>query len=321
MSGPNESGPNESGLDEGGPRATTSGDFTLPLFKPDAPQSPSERFRLKLFWDTPRLQWTPDPGRPAPPREPEFLKLDDPRAALGSYKSYLQGGGLRFDLSRARFDLLDKAYLDAPTDPPTLIPSFAQLKAMEDEAFFKRLGRPAPLLGAPLPAPTLTPPLSAAPGPSPFFKLPDPAAMRGDPPAPKPGALGDVAKAFLAVPAINRNFELLKNFGLQQVNLLEREWDKAPWRDRITAIVIFAPLPAEIVRDVLGNDEARHFAFDALKGQKVPIPFLSALSFHIDGFGKANSYFLGSKPGDAQELKFGLTLDVLKAFPNFAKKF
>ncbi len=303
-----------------GPGETASGDFTLPIFKADAPQPPSERFRLKLFWDTPRLEWTPDPGKPAPPREPEFLKLDDPRAVLGVYKSYLQSGGLRFDLSRARFDLLDKAYLQAPTDPPMLIPSFAQLKAMEDEAFFKRTGRTPPLLGAPLPSPMLTPPLSAAPPPSPFFKLPDPATMRGGPPAPKPGAFGDVVKAFLAVPEVNKNYELLKIFGLQQVNLLEREWDKAPWRDRITAIVLFAPLPAEVVRGVLGNDEARHFAFNALKGQNVPIPFLSSVSFHLDGLGKANPYFFGAKPTDAQELRFGLTLDVLKAFPNFAKK-
>ena len=313
MSGPNDSG-------EG---STPTGDFTLPIFK-TGPQPPSERFRLKMFFDTPRLEWRPMTVTPAAPQEPEFLKLDDPLAALANYRRYLQGGGLQSDLSAARFDLLDKAFMQAPTDPPKL-PTFAEMRAWQDEAFYKRLGRPPPLFGAPVPAMLVSPPLIGPPPPSPFYKIPDPATLRGEPPAPKKGTAGDVAKAFLALPEIKRNYDRLTDYGMAQVDLLGREWDKSPWlTGRIPALIVLAPLPVEVVAGILKSDEARNFAFKSLRGVDVPVPFVRGLSFHVDDYGKADSYLTGAKPGDPQHpqfIQFGLKLDVLKAFPGFAGNF
>ena len=308
------SGPNDSGA--GG---TANQDFVLPIFR-TGPQPPSERFRLKLFPEPLRLDWIPKTVLPGPPGEPAFLKLDRPLDALASYRDYLAGGGLQADLARARFDLLDKAFLQAPVDPPRLLPTFAEMKAWEDDAFYKAHGRSPPLFGAPAPIQLLSPPLSGPKPPSSFYALPDPGAMRGEPPAPRAGAAGDVLKAVLKLPAVKRKYDDLQTLGMDQVNLLSREWDKAPWKDRITAIVLFAPLPAELVRGILGNDEARRFAFNAVRGKEIPIPFVPALKLRIDGLGRANPFFFGPKAGDPEEFKVFLLLDVLEAFPSFAKK-
>ena len=139
-------------------------------------------------------------------------------------------------MRRPDFEVIDKAFLVAPTAPPTLLPSFAQMKAWDDEAFYRRLGRPAPLFGAPAPPPPLlTPPLIAPPPPSPFYKLPDPASMRADPAAPKAGSTGDILKAMLGLPIVQQNLNKLSDEGLRQVRILKVDWDKAPWIDRITA--------------------------------------------------------------------------------------
>lgn len=309
MSGPNDSG------------ATPTGDF-LALPSLLGPQGPSVRFRLKLHFDTPRLEWRPMKVEPEPPHDQGFLTLDDPFAALDNYQRYLRTGGYQFDLAAARFDLIDKAFLEAPVDPPSLLPSFAQIKAWQDEAFFKRIGLVPPSFG-PSAQPllgTMTP-LAPPSTPAPFFKLPDPVAMRGDPPALRPGAAGDVMKAFMALPEVKRNFDKLETYGGYQIDLLKRDWDKAPWRDRITALALFAPLPAAAIGGILGSDEARHFAFKNLKGVDIPLPFLPGVSARIDDYGKGDAYLLGAKPGDPQPFKFGLMLDVRKAFPEFAKKF
>jgi hypothetical protein len=73
----------------------------------------------------------------------------------------------------------------------------------------------------------------------------------------------------------------------------------------------------------LGASEARHFAFGALKGADVPVPWVPGLSLHVDDFGKADPFLLGkpSDPHQPQPLQFGLKLDVLKAIPAIRKVF
>lgn len=314
MSGPNDSGGGD----------TPTGDFKLPAFNAVA-EAVSPKYRLRLHWDTPRLQWSPALATLPPPRDkPEFLKLDDPFAAVEETERYFRDGALLFDMRRLSFDVIDKAFLEAPAAPPNLLPSFAQLKAWEEDAFYRRLGRTAPLFGAPAPAPLLTPPLIAPPPPSPFYKLPDPAALRAEPQAPKAGSAGDVLKALMGLPIVNENLNKLRDEGLRQVRLLKTEWDDAPWRDRITAIVITAPLAAGVVGTVLGADDARHFAFGRLKGVDIPAPFVPGLSLHVDDFGKADPFLLGAKAADPhqpQAVQFGLKLDVLKAIPAIRKVF
>jgi hypothetical protein len=318
MSGPNDSGSGD----------TPTGDFKLQVGKTDdvkpavrgtEPQTPSPRFRLRLDWDTPQLQWRP--LRSAPLRggdEPEFLALDDPFEAVLRTERYIATGGLLFDMRTPSFEVVDKAFLDAPTEPPKLLPSFAQMKAWQDDAFYKGLGRTPPLFGAPAPQPLYTPPLLAPPPPSPFYKAPDPAAMRGEPTAPKAGAAGDILKAFMGLPIVQIHLNKLTALGLQQVRLLKRDWDEAPWRDRITAITLAAPLAAGVVGAVLRADEARHFAFKSLKGVDVPVPWVPGLSVHVSDYGKADPFLLGAKSGEAhqaQAAEFGLKLDLLKAIP------
>jgi hypothetical protein len=316
MSGPNDSGGGD----------TPTGDFKLPLSDRTAPQGLSPRFRLQLHWDTPRLQWRPTQAvAPTLRDQPAFLKLDDPLGAVALTEQYILSGSLLFDMRRPRFDLVDKAFLDAPTTTPHLLPSFAEMKAWEDEAFYRRLGRTSPLRGAPAPpTPMLTPPVIAAPPPSPFYKLPDPYAMSAEPPAPKAGSFGDILKALHGLPIVQRILNLLSDEGLKQTQLLKNEWDKSPWLDRITVITLSAPIAASVVGTVLGVDQSRHLAFKQLKGADIPVPFVPGLSVHVADYGKADPFLLGARPNDPhqpQALEFGLKLDVLKAIPAVRKVF
>jgi hypothetical protein len=311
------SGPNDSGVGE-----TAGGDFTLPLG--DAVPQFSPRFRLRVRWETPHLEWRPTPAtRTSPLGTPALLKLDDPFAAVLAFERYILSGSLLFDMKRMRFDLLDKAYIDAPTVSPSLMPSFAQMKAWEDDAFYRRLGRTAPLFGAPAtPAPLLTPPLLSPAPLSPFYKLPSPAAMAHDPTATKAGSFGDVLKALDGLPIVQENKNKLIDYGLRQVQLLKTDWDKAPWRDRIPALVLTATLGAGLVGTVMGADDARHLALNQLKGADIPAPFVPGLSFHVTDFGKADRYLLGPKDDSKPHpLEFGVKFDLLEAIPALKKMF
>jgi hypothetical protein len=305
-----------------GPNDSDAGDFKLPPFDVAAPAL-SHRYRLRLHWDTPRLQWSPAlAALPAPRDRPEFLKLDDPFAAVVEAERYIRSGAMLFDMRRLDFDVIDKAFLNAPTSTPSLLPSFAQMRAAQDDAFYRSLGRPVPRFGAP--APLLTPPVIGPPPPAPFYKLPDPASMRADPVAPRAGQVGDIFKALMGLPFVQQNMNKLQDEGLRQVRLLKSEWNDAPWRDRIPVIAIAAPIAAGLIGTVLGVDEARHFAFNRLKGVDVPAPFVPGLSLHVDDFGRADPFLLGAKAGDArspQAVQFGLKLDVLKAIPAIRKVF
>jgi hypothetical protein len=308
MSGPDDS---DAGTQTGG----------LSLKAPD-PQPPSERYRLGLNWTTPHLEWRLAMTAPKLfEDQPAFLKLDDPLGAVNRMERYVYAGGLLFDMKSPRFDLVDMAFLNAPTDPPKLLPTFAEMKAAQDEAFYKSLGRTPPLIGAPRLTPSTMLPLLPPPPPSQFFKLPDPAAMRGEPSAPKPGSVGDVLKALHGLPFVQEGLNKLNDASKVQLNLLKREWSNAPWRDRITVISFAAPLAATVVGTVLGVDEARHFAFKSLKGVDLPVPFVPGLTLRIDDFGKADPFLLGTKAGDPQPFQIGFKLDVLKAIPQIRKVF
>ncbi len=316
MSGPNDSGSGD----------TPTGDFKLPIFDRATPQALSPRFRLHLHWDVPRLEWRPTQASTSTPRDqPAFLTLDDPLGAVATTEQYILSGALLFDMRRPSFEVIDKAFLDAPTTPPHLIPSFAEMKAWEDDAFYRRLGQSAPLRGAPAaPAPLLTPAVIAPPPPSPFYNVPDPAAMRADPAGPKAGSFGDILKALHGLPIVQRTLNTLSDEGLRQVRVLKTNWDQAPLLDRITVITLSAPIAASVVGAVLGADDARHFAFKTLKGADVPVPWVPGLSLHVSDYGKADPFLLGAKPNDPhqpQALEFGLKFDVLKAVTAVRKRF
>jgi hypothetical protein len=309
------SGPNDSGVGE-----TARDDFKQPLN--DAAPQISPRFKLRVKWETPHLEWRPTAPF-APAATPPLLKLDDPFAAVLDFERYILSGSLLFDMKRMRFDLIGKAYVDAPTVSPSLLPSFAQMKAWEDSAFYARLGRSAPLFGAPAtPAPLLTPPMLSPPPASPFYKAPSAAAMARDGAAPKAGSFGDVLKALDGLPIVQENKNKLIHYGLRQVQLLKTDWSNAPWRDRIPALVLTATLGAGLVGTAIGADDARYFALDKVKGADIPAPFVPGLSFHVDDFGKADRYLLGPKNDDkAHPLQFGVKFDLLEAIPALKRMF
>lgn len=307
-----------------GPNEAPS-DFKLPLGDADPKISP--RFRLRVRWETPHLEWRSAPASPfSLPATPAFLLLDDPFAAVLEYERYILSGALLFDMKRMRFDLLNKAYDDAPTVSPSLLPSFAQMKAWEDNAFYCRMGQTAPLYGAPA-----SPPLYGAPAStpllapslsSPFYKLPSPVALARDGAAPKAGAVGDVLKALDGLPIVQENKNKLIDFGLRQVRLLKTDWHNAPWRDRIPTLVLTATLGAGVLGTVIGVDDARHLALGQLKGADIPAPFVPGLSFYVEDFGKADRYLLGPKDDSKlHPLSFGVKLNVLDAIPALKKIF
>ncbi len=314
------SGPNDSGV--GG---TSTGDFKLPIWDATSPRALSPRFRLQLHLEPLHLEWRPVLGVAAAPNaQPTFLKLDDPYAAMLNFESYMVSGSLLFDMRRINFVLIDNAFLAAPIAPPNLLPSFAQMKAWEDDAFYGRLGRTAPLFGAPAPSPLLTPPLIAPPPPSPFYKLPNPSAIPVDAVAPKVGSVGDVLKAVTGLPIVQDLQNKVGDEALGQLRAFKADWDQSPWLDRSLEIALTAPLAASVVGTVLGVDPARHFAFNLLKGKEIPLPPVPGLSLQIDNFGKADPVLLGSKPVDAQHpqpVQFGLKFDLLKAIPAIRKVF
>jgi hypothetical protein len=311
MSGPNDSGPGD----------TPASDLKTPLWDGASPRTLSPRFRLQLHLEPLRLDWRPAGGAPALRDRPAFLNLEDPFAAVLDAERYIVGGALLFDMRATNLDLIDKAFLVAPIAPPSLLPSFAQMKEWEDDAFYRRLGRSAPLFGAPAPRPLLTPPIIAAPPPSPFYRLPDPSAMPMDAVAPKAGSVGDVLKAAKGLKVVQDLENRLNDEASRQIRLFKADWDKSPWLDRSLEITMAAPLAASVVGTIIGADDARHFAFNLLKGREIPLPPVPGLSFQIDNFGKADSFLLGTKP-DAQHpqaVQFGLKFDLLKAIPALRK--
>ena len=314
MSGPNDSGPGD----------MPTGEFRVPRVAAAASVL-SPRYRLRLHWETPRLQWSPLLATLTPPTDqPEFLKLDDPFAAVEATERYIRSGSMLFDMRRLRFDIVDKAFLDAPTAPPKLLPSYAEMRAWEEDAFYRRFGRQAPVFGAPAPVPLLTPPTLGPPSSSLFFKLPDPAGLRAESAGPRAGEVGDIFKALMGLPVVQQNLNKLQDEGLRQLRFMKREWVAAPWRDRMTTIVIVAPIVAGVMGTVLGADDVRHFAFNRLKGLDVPAPWVPGLSFYVADFGKADPYLLGAKAAgghQAQSVQFGLKLDLLKAIPAIRKVF
>jgi len=314
------SGPNDSGAGD-----TSTGDLTAPVAGATAARTLSPRFRLQMHLEPLHLEWRPVAGAQGAVSPPAFLKLDDPFAAVLDAERYILNGSFLFDMRRPSFDLVDKAFLAAPTVPTNLLPSFAQLKAWEDDAFYRQLGRSAPLFGAPAPPPPLlTPPVIAASPAAPFYKLPSPTAMPTDTVTPKAGSIGDVLKATMGLKIVQDLQNRMKDEGSRQISAFKTDFHNQPWLGRSLEITLAAPLAAGIVGTIVGVDDARHFAFNILKGREIPVPPVPGMSIQIDNFGKADPILLGGKAGDLQHpqpVQFSLKFDLLKAIPALRRAF
>ena len=314
------SGPNDSGAGD-----TSTGDLTAPVADAVAPRALSPRFRLQMHWEPLHLEWRPVSGAPGSATPPAFLKLDDPFAAVLDAERYMRSGSFLFDMRRPSFDLVDKAFLAAPTVPTSLLPSFAQMKASEDGEFYGRLGRSAPLFGAPAPpAPLLTPLVIAASPAAPFYKLPSPTATPTDTVTPKAGSVGDVLKAAMGLKIVQDLQNRMSDEGSRQIAAFKSDFHNQPWLNRSLEITLAAPLAASVVGTIVGVDDARHFAFNILKGREIPVPPVPGMSIQIDDFGKADTILLGAKPADLQHpqpVQFSLKFDLLKAIPALRRAF
>jgi hypothetical protein len=302
MSGPNDSGTGDA----------PTGDLKFPSLAAAAPEPVSPRFRLGINWSTPHLEWRPVMATPAPPRL-GFLRLDDPFAAVEATSRYILNGAFLFDLQRPDWDDVDKALLQAPTEPPNLFPSFAQMKIWQNDAFFRGLAAPQPWLQAP----------AVAAPPTPFYKAPDPSAMRADSSAPRAGKVGDILKAVDGLPVVQE----LKNRAADQARLivprLALEWRSLTVAEKIPLITLSVPLVAGVVGTMIGPAETRHFLFQKLEGAKLPVPYVPGTKFFIEGFGKWSDFLIGApaNPRQPRELRFGVTVDLLEAIPAVRKAF
>jgi hypothetical protein len=247
------------------------------------------------------------------------LRPADSPAAFSAAASYFRDGSFLLDSSRPNWLALDTAFGGAPISPPRALPSFADLKAAEDEAFFRRAGRTPPLFGAPaangLGAPRLP---IAGPVATPFYKLPDPLPPWSEAMAPRPGAIGDVMDAAFKLPAMQDLRSRLSDQGAWRLHEMERYWNNRALIEQIGLVTLTAPLAAGVVGAVLGADEARHKAFSLLRGVALPVPFVPGLKFKINDFGKADPFLLGApraEPNRPSGFEMMFMLDLTKIKP------
>jgi hypothetical protein len=316
MSGPNDSGTPDAPAD----------DFKLTPLQFDATPTLSQRFRLRMMWDTPRLEWKPikgydakpdgdTPPQPPPPPPP------NPERAFKATERYIIGGGYLFDLHRVDWGPMDRAFQFAPLDPPNYTPSLAEIMAWQDESFYRRLGRTASL--SPFDASLSMTPLAP---PSLFYKAPNPPPLYGDTPLARPGKVGDALKAAFNLPITQHLKGLAVDELTRQYNsFVGNDWDKWSGWQKATAITFAGLFVAGAVGTVAATDDARHFAAQNFLGVEVPVYLINqrlsvfrvpGTSIKIDGYGSASNFLLGpaADPTKPREFKITIMVDVREAF-------
>ena len=279
-------------------------------------------FQLRMYLDLPRLEWRTMRG--AASTDLTLRPPDSPDNLIAASRWVLDGSFL-LSLSQPNWLMLDRAFCSAPLAAPRILPSFADLQAASDEAFFSRLHRSAPLFGAPATDP-FAPPRLPIPGPAatPFFKLPDPIPPWSEPPGPRPGAIGDIMSATLDLPIMQSLKTQLSAEATWRLHDMVRYWNNSAVIDKLGLVTLTAPLAAGVIGGVLGADDARHRAFGLLKGAELPIPFIPGLKVKIDDFGKLDPFLLGTpsaQPNRPEAYAASLTLDLTKIAPKFFKGF
>ena len=299
----------------GGPADSRANVASTPWVDPGPTLLPG--YQLRMFLDVPRLEWrlARSSGAGADAGQP-------PNATT---MRYLDNGSLLFSMRSPNFLTLDLAFAGAPLAPPRLLPSFADIQAATNEAFYRRLGGAAPLFGAPATLATGLPQLPVAgPAPTPFFKLPDPRSQGSESPRPRPGAVGDLLSAIYKLAPVQNLVDRLNDQATLQYHQAQRLWDDGGTIDKIGLVTLSAPLAAGVVGGLLGSDEARHKAFNLVRGVAIPVPFVSGLKFQINDFGRLDPYLLGTPsavPGRPAGGEVLFMLDLKKLSPSVFKAF
>jgi hypothetical protein len=281
MSGPNDSG--EGSAPAGGLR------LTLPVV--GAPPGPSDRFRLKIAWETPHLEWKPLSGQDSnAPGASQSPPPKDPPKAIAKANRYFEGQML-FDMRRPDWSQVDKAFLTMPEKPPLLYPKGEALHDWRNDWFFRGLSgapvSPLPLGATPLPNLPMVPAQQSL-----FFKQPNPAAMAKEPGPPKAGSVGDLLDAIWNLPVVQRLAALFIDEAKRNGRRLEKEWQDIPTAGNVGVIAFGATLAGGAIAGVLGAQDSRKFAADHIRGVKIPIPFTPA-SLQINGFGPLTDLLYG----------------------------
>ncbi|WP_194825050.1 DUF4157 domain-containing protein [Nocardia sp. XZ_19_231] len=138
----------------------------------------------------------------------------------------------------------------------------------------------------PPPRPPIFPPgpwprsgIGPSPSPSASPPVPGPSVPRPDEEsAPRPGNVGDVAKA--ALKAVLADRAIMKQFDDAKAQL-ERDFDKLTPGEKALTISVSASIAAGAVAGIASDPEARRTVLDALDGQDLPVPGVTWLKFHI----------------------------------------
>jgi hypothetical protein len=309
------SGPNDSSEDP-----TAGADLKLTLPDVGAQEKPSDRFKLKVNWQTPHLEWRPvkgtdtaPPGAANPTPPPP-----DPEGTLAATNHYLKSGQFLFALGQPDWSHIDKAYLSMPNEKTPLL-GFTQdqLRSWENDVFFRGLSRTPYLILQPASPPMLTPPPLGASAPSLFYKLPDPAAMAREPGPPRAGKMGDALGAVFDLPIMVRLRAQLNDAMQHQFFLIERDWKQSSTWGKAVIITLGATLTAEMVGTAVGVGPVRREVFKNVLGAKLPLPFVPGVSFKIYNLGRAaDTVLVGEKAAADIEAK-GMRVEVMVDVPKF----
>jgi hypothetical protein len=307
--------PNDNGSGQ-----TATGDFKLTLPEIGAPPSgPSDRFKLKINWETPHLEWRPvkgadiakeGAGAPPPPPPPP-----DPEKAIEKAERYFKSG-LLFNLRRPNWDLVDKAFLSMPLATPLLKLGPDDITGWQDNVFFGGLGRTPGFIGAPGPVSLMSPSLFALPPPSLFYKLPDPSQMMREPGPPRQGQIGDALKAVWGLPFTQRLVGVVNDEAQRQLHRLGNDFDNLSFWYQAAAVTFAVSMAGGVAGGVLGSTEARHDAFRTLRGVELPIPYTPGFTFTWQGYGAASPFLTGQPAPLSFMFKFDLpeTIRVIDKF-------
>ncbi len=279
-------------------------------------------FQLHMHLDVPRLEWRT--VRSYPEGDGTTRPLDSPEPLIEASR-YFADGSFLLNASRPNWLILDKAFGGAPLAPPRALASFAELQAATNEAFYRRLGRTPPLFGAPANNALGLPQLPiTGPAPTPWFKLPDPHPSWFEPPAPRPGAVGDILSGISKLPAVQSLLNTINEEGKWRLHEMARNWNNSALIDKLGFVTLAAPLAAGIVGGVLGADDARHKAFGLLKGADIPVPFVGGLKFKINDFGRLDPFLLGAPRADPNRpagYEVIISVDLMKVAPRVFSSF
>ena len=87
---------------------------------------------------------------------------------------------------------------------------------------------------------------------------------------PRPGIIGDVAKALIAVPAIAAGLERMKREALYKI---DRQWGKLPLAGKAAIITTTVTIGGGLTAAIYSRTQSRKNIFDLVRGKNIDLPF------------------------------------------------